>query len=105
MSYLGFKAGMSTDREKINQIIFEKSKDSKFFANQQKRDQKADVRIAEMKEQLKSVRTEDPEIEKVISRQVTELELSRCLAQCWLHVDMDGTLGLALFDYYFCEIS
>jgi hypothetical protein len=87
---MGFKAGMTNNREDINKIIHEKSKNSKFYHNQQKKDQKTDVRIAEMKEQMKHIKTEDADMEAKINRQMTELELQRSLTHCWLHCDMDG---------------
>lgn len=36
------------DRARINQVIFEASKDSAYFANEQKRDALTDVKIAKV---------------------------------------------------------
>uniref|UniRef100_A0A3Q3FUD8 DNA polymerase kappa n=1 Tax=Kryptolebias marmoratus TaxID=37003 RepID=A0A3Q3FUD8_KRYMA len=86
------KAGMEgLDRDKINKIIMEASKGSRFYENELKREQQVNQRIEKMmlqkaqitEQQLKKARAQ---VEKLFS----ELERSRDLSRVIVHVDMDA---------------
>ncbi|XP_054629341.1 DNA polymerase kappa [Dunckerocampus dactyliophorus] len=86
------KAGMEgLDRDKINKIIMESSKGSKFYENELRREQQVNHRIDKMmlqksqitEQQLKKAQTQ---VEKVAS----QLEKSRNLSRVIVHVDMDA---------------
>ncbi|XP_067377945.1 DNA polymerase kappa isoform X2 [Channa argus] len=86
------KAGMEgLDRDKINKIIMETSKGSRFYENELKREQQVNQRIEKMmlqkaqitEEQLKKAQAQ---VEKV----ALELERNRDLSRVIVHVDMDA---------------
>uniref|UniRef100_A0A3B4UVD9 DNA polymerase kappa n=1 Tax=Seriola dumerili TaxID=41447 RepID=A0A3B4UVD9_SERDU len=86
------KAGMEgLDRDKINKIIMESSKGSRFYENELKREQQVNQRIEKMmlqkaqitEQQLKKAQAQ---VEKVASA----LERSRDLSRVIVHVDMDA---------------
>ncbi|XP_028270064.1 DNA polymerase kappa [Parambassis ranga] len=86
------KAGMEgLDRDKINKIIMETSKGSRFYENELKREQQVNQRIEKMmlqkaqitEQQLKKAQAQ---VEKVASA----LERRRDLSRVIVHVDMDA---------------
>lgn len=86
------KAGMEgLDRDKINKIIMETSKGSRFYENELKREQQVNQRIEKMmlqkakitEEQLKKAQTQ-------VERVTSELERRRDLDRVIVHVDMDA---------------
>ncbi|XP_023269275.1 DNA polymerase kappa [Seriola lalandi dorsalis] len=86
------KAGMEgLDRDKINKIIMESSKGSRFYENELKREQQVNQRIEKMmlqkaqitEQQLKKAQAQ---VEKVASALVRSRDLSRVI----VHVDMDA---------------
>ncbi|XP_029295124.1 DNA polymerase kappa isoform X2 [Cottoperca gobio] len=86
------KAGMEgLDRDKINKIIMESSKGSRFYENELKREQQVNQRIVKMmlqkaqitEQQLKTAQAQ-------VERMVAELERSRDLSRVIVHVDMDA---------------
>ncbi|XP_062399214.1 DNA polymerase kappa [Sardina pilchardus] len=86
------KAGMEgLDREKINKIILETSKGSKFYENELKKEQQLNQRIEKMLEQRARIteqhlRTAQAQVDKMTS----ELERRRKLGRVIVHVDMDA---------------
>ncbi|XP_063345652.1 DNA polymerase kappa [Pelmatolapia mariae] len=86
------KAGMEgLDRDKINKIIMETSKGSKFYENELKRDQQVNQRITKM--MLQKARITEQQLKKAqaqVEKVSTALEKSRDLSRVIVHVDMDA---------------
>ncbi|XP_027133428.1 DNA polymerase kappa [Larimichthys crocea] len=86
------KAGMEgLDREKINKIIMESSKGSRFYENELKREQQVNQRIEKM--MLQKAQITEQHLKKAqaqVERMATELERSRDLSRVIVHVDMDA---------------
>uniref|UniRef100_A0A674PG67 DNA polymerase kappa n=1 Tax=Takifugu rubripes TaxID=31033 RepID=A0A674PG67_TAKRU len=86
------KAGMEgLDRDKINKIIMESSKGSKFYENEVKREQQVNQRIDKMmlqKEQITEQHLKKAQAQ--VARMVVELEKRRDLTRVIVHVDMDA---------------
>ncbi|XP_076853770.1 DNA polymerase kappa isoform X2 [Brachyhypopomus gauderio] len=86
------KAGMEgLDRDKINKIILESSKGSRFYVNELKKDQQVNKRIEKMmrwKAKLteQQIQKAQAEVEKLSA----ELERGRELGRVIVHVDMDA---------------
>ncbi|KAM4745143.1 DNA polymerase kappa [Anableps anableps] len=86
------KAGMEgLDREKINRIIMEASKGSRFYENELKKEQQVNQRIEKMMHQKDQITEQhlqkaEAQVEKVASG----LEKSRDLSRVIVHVDMDA---------------
>lgn len=86
------KAGMQDlDRDKINQIIYEASKGSKYFENEKKKDEQVNQRIAEQQKRISKI----PEFEFAMAEQeanmtLEHLEETRDLTRTIVHVDMDA---------------
>ncbi|CEM01026.1 unnamed protein product [Vitrella brassicaformis CCMP3155] len=90
------KAGMDkVDREKANQIIYEMSKDSSYFKNEQRKAAEVDKQITEMLAKADAYRNSPPEmrlkaeqsVRGVLQRLEKERESKR--GSWWCHVDMD----------------
>ncbi|XP_055080391.1 DNA polymerase kappa [Periophthalmus magnuspinnatus] len=86
------KAGMEgLDRDKINAIIMEASKGSRFYENELKRDQQVNQRIEKMMRQKASITEEQLQKAQLkVENMVTELEKHRDLSRVIVHVDMDA---------------
>ncbi|XP_025913149.1 DNA polymerase kappa isoform X1 [Apteryx mantelli] len=86
------KAGMQgLDKEKINKIIMEATKGSRFYENELKKDKQVNQRIEKMM-QLKEKIT-SPQLLKAqlqVDKLVMELEQSRNLSCTIVHIDMDA---------------
>ncbi|XP_061672013.1 DNA polymerase kappa isoform X1 [Syngnathoides biaculeatus] len=86
------KAGMEgLDRDKINKIIMESSKGSKFYENELKREHQVNQRIEKM--MLQKAHITDQQLKKAqvqVERMASELERSRDLSRVIVHVDMDA---------------
>ncbi|XP_069606310.1 DNA polymerase kappa isoform X1 [Ranitomeya imitator] len=86
------KAGMEgLDKEKINKIIMEATKGSKFYDNELKKDQQVNQRIEKMLQQKSlltsaQIKTAQMQVDKL----ALELERSRDLSRVIVHVDMDA---------------
>lgn len=92
MSLNDHKAGMEgLDKEKINKIIFEASKGSKFYENELLKEQQVKERIQRQTERLESS-TDEEKTEALIqaNRLVQELEETRDLSRTIVHIDMDA---------------
>ncbi|XP_065595814.1 DNA polymerase kappa isoform X2 [Cyrtonyx montezumae] len=86
------KAGMQgLDKDKINKIIMEASKGSKFYENELKKDQQVNQRIEKMM-QLKEKITQQQllKAQLQVDKLVMELEQSRNLSCTIVHIDMDA---------------
>ncbi|OXB66293.1 hypothetical protein ASZ78_004242, partial [Callipepla squamata] len=86
------KAGMQgLDKDKINKIIMEASKGSKFYENELKKDQQVNQRIEKMmklKEKITQQQLLKAQLQ--VDRLVMELEQSRNLSCTIVHIDMDA---------------
>ncbi|KAK7933560.1 hypothetical protein WMY93_004456 [Mugilogobius chulae] len=86
------KAGMEgLDRDKINAIILETSKGSRFYENELKRDQQVNQRIEKMMLQKASISEEQLQKAQLkVEKMVTDMEKKRDLSRIIVHVDMDA---------------
>ncbi|XP_058720373.1 DNA polymerase kappa isoform X2 [Poecile atricapillus] len=86
------KAGMQgLDKEKINKIIMEATKGSKFYENELKKDQQVNQRIEKMmqlKEKITAQQLLKAQLQ--VDKLVIELEQSRNLNSTIVHIDMDA---------------
>ncbi|NXD27623.1 POLK polymerase, partial [Spelaeornis formosus] len=86
------KAGMQDlDKEKINKIIMEATKGSKFYENELKKDQQVNQRIGKMmqiKEKITAQQLLRAQLQ--VDKLVVELEQSRNLSSTIVHIDMDA---------------
>ncbi|XP_069793619.1 DNA polymerase kappa isoform X2 [Narcine bancroftii] len=86
------KAGMGgLDKEKINKIIMEASKGSRFYENEQKREEQVNQRIEKMLQQKAQVTEHLRKIrQQQVDRLRIELEKNRDLSRTIIHIDMDA---------------
>ncbi|NXU35793.1 POLK polymerase, partial [Drymodes brunneopygia] len=86
------KAGMQgLDKEKINKIIMEATKGSRFYENELKKDQQVNQRIEKMmqlKEKITAQQLLKAQLQ--VDKLVVELEQSRNLSSTIVHIDMDA---------------
>lgn len=86
------KAGMQgLDKEKINKIIMEATKGSRFYENELKKDQQVNQRIEKMmqlKEKITAQQLLKAQLQ--VDKLVKELEQSRNLSSTIVHIDMDA---------------
>ena len=85
------KAGMdNVDQSKVNQVVYESSKESAFFANAEKRDAKTEERVARMRRDLAVLRREDlAPLRGALNKKAAALERERDLSRVWMVIDMD----------------
>jgi DNA polymerase kappa len=90
--FTNYKAGMQgVDVEKVKQVVFEMSKDSAHFINEQRKSSQTEARIARMKAQLKTLSPSHlAGFQSQVDTKIAELEGSRDLTRTWIHVDMDA---------------
>nr|XP_003216301.1 PREDICTED: DNA polymerase kappa isoform X2 [Anolis carolinensis] len=86
------KAGMQgLDKEKINKIILEASKGSKFYENELKKDQQVNKRIEKMLEVKKKITEQQiMKTQLQMDKIAMELERNRDLSCTIVHIDMDA---------------
>lgn len=86
------KAGMEgLDRDKINQIILEASRGSKYYQNEVRRDQEISKRVTRMLHKLRNLApAQRAAAIKVVDKEVEEMEKCRDLSRIIVHVDMDA---------------
>uniref|UniRef100_A0A8C5I5H8 DNA polymerase kappa n=1 Tax=Gouania willdenowi TaxID=441366 RepID=A0A8C5I5H8_GOUWI len=86
------KAGMEgLDRDKINKIIMETSKGSRFYENELKRELQVNQRIEKM--MLQKAQITEQQLKKAqaeVERMAASMEKSRDLSRVIVHVDMDA---------------
>lgn len=95
MSRIGLnahKAGMEgLDKTKINQIILEASKGSKFYENEVKKEKQVTERINHMLQEMKKITpAQKLSALKAADKEVESLEVSRDLRHIIVHIDMDA---------------
>ena len=86
------KAGMEgLDKEKINQIIHEASKGSRFYENEKKKEKQVQKRIEELQRKMASFSDEmKVKAGQTADKIVQELEQGRDLTRTIVHIDMDA---------------
>ncbi|MGH0161161.1 UNVERIFIED_CONTAM: hypothetical protein FKN15_040643 [Acipenser sinensis] len=86
------KAGMEgLDKEKINKIILEASKGSRFYENELKKEQQVNQRIEKMLQQKEQITEQQlSKAQSQVEKLAVELERGCELAYTIVHVDMDA---------------
>ncbi|KAK4509217.1 uncharacterized protein ATC70_007567 [Mucor velutinosus] len=86
------KAGLgSVDKEKVNAVIYELSKGSKFFEREKKRDEAVTQRINAILAKYELIKDKDLSFEqRIVDNMIRDLEDTRDLTQCICHMDMDA---------------
>ncbi|KAJ7013358.1 hypothetical protein NC653_003140 [Populus alba x Populus x berolinensis] len=90
--YTNAKAGMEgVDKEKVQRIVYETSKGSKYFENEEKKEALLRQKIENMRAQRAKLSAADlSHYQTLADRRILELEATRDLSRIWLHVDMDA---------------
>ncbi|KAI3903327.1 hypothetical protein MKW98_031981 [Papaver atlanticum] len=90
--YTNAKAGMDgVDKEKVQKIVYEMSKGSKYFENEERKDAYIKQKIENMRAQCEKLTEMDIfHYQMVADKRMVELEAARDLSKTWLHVDMDA---------------
>ncbi|RLN17261.1 calcium-transporting ATPase 2, plasma membrane-type-like [Panicum miliaceum] len=91
-AYTNAKAGMEgVDKEKVQKVIYEMSKGSKYFENEQRKEALTIQKIEHLHAQCATLTDNDiSHFQKVAEKKMLELEASRDLSKIWLHTDMDA---------------
>uniref|UniRef100_W5MDZ8 DNA polymerase kappa n=1 Tax=Lepisosteus oculatus TaxID=7918 RepID=W5MDZ8_LEPOC len=92
MAFNDNKAGMEgIDTDKINKIILETSKGSRFYENERKKEQQVNLKIERMMQQKTQI-TEHQlrKAQMQVERLTAELERGREMGRTIVHVDMDA---------------
>lgn len=86
------KAGMdAVDRDRVKRIVYEMSKDSPFFRQEQRKLAQTDQRIAAMRDRLARMSpAELAQHERQADARLAMLETTRDLSRTWIHCDMDA---------------
>ncbi|XP_006901502.1 PREDICTED: DNA polymerase kappa [Elephantulus edwardii] len=86
------KAGMEgLDKEKINKIIMEATKGSRFYGNELKKEKQVNQRIKNMMQQKAQITSQQlRKAQLQVDRFAMELEQSRDLENTIVHIDMDA---------------
>jgi len=87
-----WKAGMEgTDQAKINQLIYESSKNSKYFLNEQKKNARLGKKVTELLNKKKAFENHDLAWEKSqVDLLVKAFEEEAKEDTCVVHIDMDA---------------
>lgn len=90
--YTNAKAGMDgVDKEKVQRVVYEMSKGSKYFENEERKEAFIQQKIEHMKARTAKLSAADlSHYQKVADKRILELEATRELSRIWLHVDMDA---------------
>ncbi|KAF2320881.1 hypothetical protein GH714_031560 [Hevea brasiliensis] len=90
--YTNAKAGMEgVDKEKVQRIVYEMSKGSKYFENEERKEAYMRQKIETMRAQCAKLKAADvSHYQMVADKRILELESTRDLSRIWLHVDMDA---------------
>ncbi|GFP88639.1 DNA polymerase kappa [Phtheirospermum japonicum] len=90
--YTTAKAGMEgVDKEKVKRIVYEMSKGSKYFENEERKEAYMKQKVDSMRAQLAKLTASDiSHHQKIADKRILELEATRDLSRTWLHVDMDA---------------
>ncbi|XP_047946394.1 DNA polymerase kappa isoform X1 [Salvia hispanica] len=90
--YTNAKAGMEgVDKEKVQRVVYEMSKGSKYFEHEEKKEAYMKHKIESFRAQLAKLTDSDlSHHRKIADRKIAGLEATRDLSRIWLHVDMDA---------------
>ncbi|KAJ0640161.1 putative DNA-directed DNA polymerase [Helianthus annuus] len=90
--YTNAKAGMDgVDKEKVQRVVYEMSKGSKYFENEERKEAYMKQKIENMRAQRANLKPADiSHYQRVADKRIAELEATRDLTRTWLHVDMDA---------------
>ncbi|CAN6469982.1 unnamed protein product [Victoria cruziana] len=90
--YTNAKAGMEgVDKERVQKIVYDMSKGSKYFENEQRKESIINQKIEQLRSHcLKLTENDISHFQMLADRRVLELEAMRDLSKVWLHVDMDA---------------
>ena len=87
------KAGLrKVDKQKADEIIYNASKDSKYYKNELKKQEKSQLRLAEWKQIISSLQIPPFNYENMLSKAANSIDTSRIIA----HFD---------FDYFYCQVE
>ncbi|KAJ1690189.1 hypothetical protein LUZ63_014344 [Rhynchospora breviuscula] len=91
-AYTNAKAGMEgVDKEKVQKVVYEMSKGSKYFENEQRKEAYIKQKIENLQQQHAKLTDKDiAHFQKIAEKKIVELEASRELTKTWLHTDMDA---------------
>ncbi|KAI3650229.1 hypothetical protein MP228_004967 [Amoeboaphelidium protococcarum] len=87
------KAGLEgVDKNHVKKVIYEMSRDSKFYQNEQKKDQQTQDKIDAIQKKYDQLKQTDmTRVQKIIDKQIALLEQeSRDLSRIIVHLDMDA---------------
>ncbi|KAF4382321.1 hypothetical protein G4B88_011273 [Cannabis sativa] len=90
--YTNAKAGMDgVDKEKVQRVVYEMSKGSKYFENEERKEAFIRQKIENMRVRCAKLSAEDiSHFQMVAEKRILELEAARILSRIWIHVDMDA---------------
>ncbi|CBI22452.3 hypothetical protein VitviT2T_003660 [Vitis vinifera] len=90
--YTNAKAGMDgVDKEKVQRTVYEMSKGSKYFENEERKEAFIRQKIDNMRARCAKLSASDiSHYQMVADKRILELEATRDLSRIWLHVDMDA---------------
>ncbi|KAI4298561.1 hypothetical protein L6164_032107 [Bauhinia variegata] len=90
--YTNAKAGMDgVDKEKVQRIVYEMSRGSKYFENEERKEAFIRQKVENLRTQSAKLTAADiSHFQKVADKRILELEATRDLSRVWLHVDMDA---------------
>ncbi|XP_031490870.1 DNA polymerase kappa isoform X2 [Nymphaea colorata] len=79
------------DKERVQKIVYEMSKGSKYFENEQRKESTINQKIEQLHScYLKLTENDISHFQMLADTRVLELEAMRDLSKLWLHVDMDA---------------
>jgi nucleotidyltransferase/DNA polymerase involved in DNA repair len=85
------KAGMDeVDRDRIKKVVYEASKNSPHFKNEQRKEQQVEKKVSQLQARAKDLL--DSQVRTLglkANKHIAELEAARDLTRVWFHVDMD----------------
>ena len=85
------KAGMDdVDKDYVKRVVYEMSKDSNFFKNEQRKNEENARRNQELKQKLEALSPSELDVaQKWADKYMAEKERTRDLSRTFVHVDMD----------------
>ncbi|CAB4321012.1 unnamed protein product [Prunus armeniaca] len=91
-AYTNAKAGMEgVDKEKVQRIVYEMSKGSQYFKNEERKEAFFREKIENMRARCAKLKPADlAHYQTVADKIILELEATRDLSRIWVHVDMDA---------------
>ncbi|KAF4364410.1 hypothetical protein F8388_006987 [Cannabis sativa] len=79
------------DKEKVQRVVYEMSKGSKYFENEERKEAFIRQKIENMRVRCAKLSAEDiSHFQMVAEKRILELEAARILSRIWIHVDMDA---------------